>query len=214
MEIVALNPGTAMPDLPIRVVVRSDGSGTTYNFADYLAKVNPGWKDKMGVKTTLTWPASFIGVKGSDGMVKAVKETVGALGYVDFGYARENRLATLQMKNAEGEFVRGASGTFRSALLNSEWATKGVFTGTLTQRPGKGAWPITMGTFVVIPQVVDQIEKINPTVNFFTWALMKGDASVQDSNFVRLPDRVQSLAFKALSSIKDKAGNRVAVKLL
>ncbi|MBC7917939.1 MAG: phosphate ABC transporter substrate-binding protein PstS [Rhodoferax sp.] len=212
-EVAALNPGTALPDLPIKVVVRSDGSGTTYNFADYLAKVNPGWKDKMGVKTTLTWPAAFIGVKGSDGVVKAVKETVGAIGYVDFGYTRESRLATLQMKNAEGEFVRASSAAFRTALLNSDWAVKGVFTSTLTQRPGKGVWPITMGTFVVMPQLVDQLEKVNPTVSFFTWALLKGDAAVQDSNFVRLPDRVQGLAFKALSSIKDKAGNRVAVKM-
>jgi phosphate transport system substrate-binding protein len=109
--------------------------------------------------------------------------------------------------------VRAASGAFRAALLNSDWATKGVFNGTLTQKTGKGVWPITMGTFVVMPQVVDQLDKINPTVNFFTWALLKGDAAVQDSNFVRLPDRVQGLAFKALASIRDKAGNRVAVKL-
>lgn len=212
-EIAALNSGTSLPDLPIKVVVRSDGSGTTYNFADYLAKLSPAWKDKMGVKTSLTWPASFISAKGSDGMVKAVKETVGAVGYVDFGYTKENKLATLQMKNAEGESVRASAASFRTALLNSDWATKGVFNGTLTQRPGKGVWPITMGTFVVMPQVVDQIDKVNATVGFFTWALLKGDASVQDSNFVRLPDRVQALAFKNLASIRDKSGNRVAVKL-
>lgn len=212
-EVAALNPGTALPDIPIKVVVRSDGSGTTFNFADYLSKMNPGWKDKMGVKTTLTWPAAFIGVKGSDGVIKAVKETTGAIGYVDFGYARESRMATPLMKNAEGEFVRASPAAFRAALLNSDWATKGVFTGSLTQRPGKGVWPITMGTFVVMPQLVDQLDKVAPTVGFFTWALLKGDAAVQDSNFVRLPDRVQGLAFKALASIKDKAGNRVTVKV-
>ncbi|MBC7917937.1 MAG: phosphate ABC transporter substrate-binding protein PstS [Rhodoferax sp.] len=212
-EIAALNPGVPLPDMAIKVIVRSDGSGTTYNFADYLAKVSPSWKDKIGVKTSLQWPAAFIAVKGSDGVVKAMKETSGAIGYIDYGYTRENRLATVQMKNLDGEFARASSASFRSALLNSDWAGKGAFTTPLTQRPGKGVWPITMGTFAVIPQVVDQIEKVIPVVNFFTWALIKGDASVQESNFVRLPDRVQGLAFKAISSIKDKSGNRVPTKL-
>ena len=91
-EIVSLNPGNTLPDAPIKVVVRSDGSGTTYNFADYLSKLSPTWKSKYGAKTSLDWPTNFVAVKGSDGVVKAVKEISGAIGYVDYGYVKDNML--------------------------------------------------------------------------------------------------------------------------
>ena len=213
-ELQKLNPGLALPDLPIKVVVRSDGSGTTYNFADYLAKVSPVWKEKNGVRTSFTWPAGFLAAKGSDGVVKAVKETAGAIGYVDYGYVRDNKLNAVQLKNLEGEFTKPSITAFRNALTNSEWVGKGSFTATLTNQPGKGTWPLVMGTFVVLPRVTEKPEQTLPALKFFVWAFLNGDTLVQENNFVRLPDRVQSTAFKTIASIKDKSGNLIGIDLL
>lgn len=213
-ELQKLNPGLTLPDLPIKVVVRSDGSGTTYNFADYLAKMSPAWKEKNGVRTSFTWPAGFLAVKGSDGVVKAVKDTAGAIGYVDYGYVRDNKLNTVQLKNQEGEFAKPSIGAFRNALTNSEWVGKGSFTTTLTNQPGKGTWPLVMGTFVVLPRVTEKPEQTLPALKFFVWAFLNGDTLVQENNFVRLPDRVQSTAFKTIASIKDKSGNLIGIDLL
>lgn len=213
-EIVSLNPGSVLADTPIKVVVRADGSGTTYNFADYLSKLSPAWKLKYGVKTSFDWPANFVAVKGSDGVVKAVKETSGAIGYVDYGYVKDNLLTTVQMKNLEGEFIKPSIIAFRNALGGSEWVSKGLFTGTLTNQAGKASWPITMGTFVVVPKIADQPDQALRVLKFFVWAFVNGDALVQANNFVRLPDRVQASAFKAISSIKDKTGNSIGLSLM
>lgn len=213
-EIVQLNPGLNLPDLPVKVVVRSDGSGTTYNFADYLAKMSPAWKGKYGVKTSFAWPESFLGAKGSEGVVKAVKETTGSIGYVDFGYVRDNRLSAAQLKNLEGDFVMPSINAFRTALAGSEWGSKGTFTTTLTNMPGKGAWPITMGTFAVVPQVTDKADETLRALQFFVWAFLHGDTLVQENNFVRLPNRVQAAAFKAITTVKDKAGTLIGLNLV
>mgnify|MGYP002079385574 CR=1 FL=1 len=213
-DIAKLNPGLALPDLPIKVVVRSDGSGTTYNFADYLSKTSAAWKSRQGVKSNFEWPSGFVAVKGSDGVVKSVKETPGSIGYVDFGYVKDNALAAVQLRNLEGEFVKPSLQAFRTALAGSDWSTKGTFTGTLTEQTGKGSWPITMGTFVVMPKVADQPDQALRALKFFVWAFVNGDALVQANNFVRLPDRVQASAFKAISSIKDKAGNPIGMALM
>jgi phosphate transport system substrate-binding protein len=213
-EIVQLNPGLALPALPITVVVRGDGSGTTYNFSDYLAKISPAWKAKYGVKTGFAWPANYKAVKGSDAVAKTVNSTPGAIGYVDFGYIRDNKLAAVQMRNAEGEFVAPSISAFRSALTSSDWVSTGSFTSTLTNKPGKASWPITMGTFVLVPKVTDQISQTLPALRFFVWSFLNGDSLVQENNFVRLPDRVQAAAFKAITSVKDKAGNPIGMSLM
>jgi phosphate transport system substrate-binding protein len=211
--VAQLNPGLSLPAMPIKVVVRSDGSGTTYNFADYLSKVNATWKTTYGAKTSLTWPSTFIGSKGSDGVVKSVKETIGAIGYVDYGYVKVNRLLSVQMADADGEFIQPSVASFRSAMQASEWNSKGTFSSTLTNIPGKGAWPITMGTFVLVPQVAKKVEQTTAALQFFVWAFMNGDALVQQNNFVRLPDRMQSLAFKAIASVKDSSGKILKLNL-
>ena len=211
--IAQLNPDTALPDLPIKVVVRSDGSGTTYNFADYLAKVSPAWKERYGVKTSLAWPASFMAVKGNEGIVEAVKNTLGAIGYVDYGYVKVNKLRTVQLENAAGEFVQPSMAGFRTALTHSDWGKNGTFTSTLTQMSGKGAWPITMGTFALLPQVTDQPAQTQGVLQFFIWALINGDTLVQQNNFVRLPDRIQAFAFKEITSVRDKSGKTLNVSL-
>lgn len=213
-EIAALNPGIALPDETIKVIVRSDGSGTTYNFADYLSKVSSKWKTTHGAKTSIKWADGFIGAKGSDGVAKAVKDTPGSIAYIDHGYVKEYGLSTAQMKNAEGDFVRPSVSAFKAALVNSEWATSSSFSETLTQKPGKGSWPITMGTFVVIPKVANNPEQTLAALRFFAWAFLNGDTLVQENNFVRLPDRVQAAAFKTITSIKDKSGAPIGMALI
>jgi phosphate transport system substrate-binding protein len=213
-DIAALNPGVPLTNLPIKVVVRADGSGTTHNFADYLSKMSPTWKTRYGVKSHFDWPAQFVAVKGSGGVVKAVKETVGSIGYVDHGYVLDNQLTAVQMKNLAGEFIKPSTVAFRHALNASDWASKGAFTTTLTNQAGKDSWPITMGTFVVVPKVATEPEQTLRVLKFFVWAFLNGDTLVQANNFVRLPDRVQALAFKAISSVKDPSGNPIGMTLM
>jgi phosphate transport system substrate-binding protein len=205
-EITALNPDLALPDLAIQPIVRSDGSGTTYNLADYLGKVNPRWKARFGAKTSLPWPEDFAAYKGSDGMAKGVRDTVGAIGYVDFGYVASYGLSPVQMKNAEGVFLRPSIEAFRAALQRSDWSSQGAFHSTLTEQPGKNVWPITMGTFVVFPKVSQQPQQTAQALQFIVWSFVNGDALVQAHNFVRLPDRVQAAAFKAITSVRDSQG--------
>lgn len=213
-EIAQLNPGLALPDLPIKVVVRSDGSGTTYNYTDYLAKMEPQWQAKFGVKTSIAWPQGFLAVKGSEGVVKAVREAVGAIGYVDFGYVKENKLNPVQLRNLDGAFLLPSNEAFRVALAHSEWVSRGDFSATLTHQPGHGAWPITMGTFALVPLVADKPQETQQALKFFVWAFVHGDALVQEHSFVRLPNRVQAAAYKIISSVKDGAGNPIGLNLL
>lgn len=209
VEIAVLNPGVKLPDAEIKVVVRSDGSGTSYNLGDYLSKVNASWKSSMGAKTTYPWPQGFIGVKGSDAVVKAVRDTVGSIGYVDYGYVKDNKLSVAWMRNQEGEFVKASAAAFRAALMRSDWAQKGVFTGTLTDSHGKESWPLTMGTYALIPRVVESAAQGARTLNYFVWALLKGDAAVEENAFVRLPNNVQASAFKQLITMRDKSGAHI-----
>jgi len=155
-EIQSLNSGLNLPDLLIKPVVRSDGSGTNHYFSDYLSKISPAWKERMGVKTTIAWPTAFIGVKGSDGEAKAVKETAGAIGYIDFNYITSHGLNPVQLRNAGGEFVAPGVDGFRAALRASAWFSDGDFHASLANLPGKESWPITMGSFILVPQVSDK----------------------------------------------------------
>lgn len=213
-EIRQLNPGVALPDVTIRLVVRSDGSGTTYNFTDYLAKMSPAWKQRFGVKPQIAWPQQGIAAKGSEGVVKAVKETAGAIGYVDYGYVADNKLAAVSMRNEDGDFVRPTVQGFQAALSSSDWTSKGVFTGTLTAQRGRTAWPITMGTFILVPRVADRPDQTQAVLKFFVWSFNHGDALVREASFVRLPDRVQASAFKAITSVKDKSGKPLGMSAL
>lgn len=210
-EIRQLNPGVALPDLPIQRVVRGDGSGTTYNFSDYLAKESPAWKQRFGASTLVAWPAGVLPATGSDGVVREVKQRSGAIGYVDFGYVADNGLAGAQVRNEDGEFLRASVLGFRSALSASDWVASGRFTTTLTAQHGKQTWPITMGTFVLVPQVSSQPERTQAALRFFTWSFNHGDALVQQANFVRLPDRVQASAFRVISAVRSKDGRALGL---
>jgi phosphate transport system substrate-binding protein len=210
-EIRSLNPGVTLPDLEIRPVVRSDGSGTTFYFTDYLSRISPAWKDKFGAKTSIAWSAGFIGAKGSDGVVKTVKEMIGAIGYVDFNYVVDHKLNPVRLRNLAGEFVTPGVSAFRAALYASDWSAKGDFHATLSNLPGDNVWPITMGTFVLLPKVSDKSADTARALRFLVWALLEGDQVVENMSFVRLPDKLQALAFKTLSSVTNPQGSPLGI---
>lgn len=204
--IAAGNPGLALPKLAIVPVARQDGSGTTYNFTDYLSKVSPAWKNTFGRNFTINWPSEVTQVKGSGGVVTAVKQTSGAIGYVDYNYVLQDHLAYAKLKNRDGKFVAPNADGFASALHNSSWTSKATFEEMLTDKPGLHSWPITMGTFIIVPRATRHPEHTIATLKFFTWAFMKGDRIVSGMDFVQLPDRVQARIYNELTKIADLNG--------
>jgi phosphate transport system substrate-binding protein len=205
--IVAINPGLSMPQTPIVVVVRQDGSGTTFNFTDYLSKVSPSWRDAFGKNFTIKWPDDVMRVEGSSGVVSAVKQTAGAIGYVDYSYVVQNALIYAKLKNHDGRYIAPGPVGFAAALNNSAWKSKAAFEEMLTDKPGIHSWPITMGTFVIMPQAVKNSTRAISTLKFFTWAFMKGDQIVTQMDFVQLPDLVQARIYNELTKITDAKGN-------
>lgn len=201
-----LNPGLALPSLPITAVTRSDGSGTTYNFTDYLSKSSPAWKASHGSNYSISWVAGTTPVKGSASAVAAVKQTPGAIGYVDFQYVAKNKLSFASLKNRDGKFVSPTGAGFSSAMNNSAWATKGAYEEMLTDKPGAGSWPITASTYAIVPQVSNTPDKTVAAIKFFTWGFVHGDDAVGNTAFVRLPDNVQGRIFGELTTITDSAG--------
>lgn len=204
--IAALNPGLKLPKTDIELVVRQDGSGTTYNFTDYLSKVSNSWKDGFGRNFLVKWPSEAKAAKGSSGVVALLKQTPGAIAYVDYNYVVQDKLAFVKLKNRNGKFVAPLPEAFAAALDNSEWRTKANFEEMLTDKPGQSTWPITMGTFVIIPQAATDSPRMIATLRFFTWAFMNGDRVVSDIDFVRLPDKVQAKIFSELTKVTDSKG--------
>lgn len=211
-EIQALNPGVSLPNLKISPVVRSDSSGTTYHFSDYLSAVNADWKATNGAKAVIAWPANFIATKGSGGVVKAVQETRGAIGYVDYNYVLEAGMNPVQLRNADGNFVAATVAGFRDAVLHSNWSRKGDFTASLVNQPGTEAWPITMGTFIVIPAVSRTSERTLEAMKFVTWGYLHGDQLAREANFVPLPDRVQANAYRELARVTNTNGALIGLQ--
>lgn len=213
-EIRTLNPSAKLPNLPIQVVVRADGSGTTYHFTDYLSKVSGDWQTQRGVKNKFDWPATFLAVKGSSEVAKTVAATNGAIGYVDFNYVREYKLNYAQVKNAAGNFVSPSLENFREAVANSDWLSKGNFISSLTNLKGLKSWPITMGTFIAIPQTVAQGAKGLEVLRFITWGYLHGDQLAKTALFVPLPDLVQARAYGELGKLTDHQGKLIGLYAL
>jgi phosphate transport system substrate-binding protein len=204
--IAALNPHLVLPKMPIIPVVRQDGSGTTYNFTDYLSKASPAWKESRGKNFTIDWPKDVRLAKGSAKISETVRATAGAIGYVDYNYVVQDQLVYVRLKNREGRFVAPSARSFSAALANSGWKSNARYEEMLTDRPGADSWPITMGTFVIVPRQARNTAAMAATLRFFTWAFMKGDQFVDGMDFVRLPDTVQARIFKEMTRITDRDG--------
>ena len=205
-RLAAVNPRASLPALPIVVLVRSDGSGTTYNFTDYLSEASSDWQQVFGRNLAIAWPADTVAVKGSAGVVAALRQTVGAIAYVDYNYVQQEKLAYAKLRNRDGRFVAPSADGFAVALDHSGWKTEGRYEEMLTNKAGGASWPITMGTFVIVPRMAGRPETMIATLKFFTWGFLYGEQIVGAANFVRLPDRVQARVYAEFTKITDSRG--------
>jgi phosphate transport system substrate-binding protein len=185
--IAALNPGLTLPALPIRVIHRSDGSGTTFNFVNYLAKVSPEWKAKIGEGTSVKWPAGY-GGKGNEGVAAYVKQIKGGIGYVELSYALQNKMATVALQNAAGTFVGASAESFAAAAASAQWQNATDFSLVMTDAPGAQAWPITATNFILMHRQPKNVENAKAALEFFRWVYASGDAQATKLHYVPLPD--------------------------
>ncbi|MEP6503217.1 MAG: phosphate ABC transporter substrate-binding protein PstS [Betaproteobacteria bacterium] len=213
-EIRALNPDAKLPARAIRLVVRADGSGTTYHFSDYLSRSNAAWKQKFGVASRLEWPAGAIAVKGSAEVSKAVRATPDSIAYIDYNYMVDDGLAAVSMKNADGQFVEAGTASFHEAVMHSTWYTTGDFSTELNGLPGPKSWPITMGTYIAIPRVAADGERAARALQFITWAYLNGDALARTAKFVPLPEKVQASAYAEIAKVAGPAGEAIGMSLM
>jgi len=207
--ISSLNPGLSLPKAAIAAIARVDGSGSTYNLTDYLSRTSPLWKNNFGTQFIVKWPAEIQQVKGSSGIVAAVKQTSYSISYIDYNYVMQDKLAYVQLKNADGNFVAPNPASFESALNHSAWKTQGNFNEMLTEKSGANSWPITMGTFVIMPRIAVNSDKTIATLKFFSWGFIQGDRYVNNLDFVHLPDSVQAKIYKQMMTITDTKGNHL-----
>ena len=186
-EIAALNAGLALPNVRITVVHRSDGSGTTFNFVNYLSKVNPEWKAKVGEGVAVRWP-SGLGGKGNEGVAAYTKRINGALGYVELSYATINKMSHVSMQNAAGKFVQPTLDSFRAAAASADWKNSKDFYLVITDAPGEASWPITATNFMLMQKVPTSAERAKASLEFFKWVYANGDKSAEALGYVPLPD--------------------------
>ncbi len=186
-RIAALNGGVQLPARKITVVHRSDGSGTTFNFSNYLSKASADWKGRVGEGTALRWPGG-IGGKGNEGVAAYVKQIKGAIGYVELSYALQNNLTYLRMKNAAGNFVNPNSDTFSAAAASADWANAKDFYLVMTDAPGENSWPITATNFILMYKQPKNAASAKDARDFFQWVYAEGDAQAQALDYVPLPD--------------------------
>jgi phosphate transport system substrate-binding protein len=191
----ALNPKINLPDLAIVPIHRADGSGTTFNFTYYLGEVSPDWKSQVGVATTVDWPGG-IGAKGNDGVANNVATTKGAIGYVEFAYADQNKLTYAAMANKAGKVVIPNMEAFQAAAANADWDHAPGFYLILANQPGDKSWPMTAATFILLPKDPPNKAAAKDAIDFFKWAYEKGDKMAEDLDYIPMPDSVVALVEK------------------
>lgn len=208
-EIAALNPGVKLPADDITVVYRADGSGTTFLFTDYLSKVSGEFKGKVGADTTVKWPAG-VGGKGNEGVAVSVQRIKGSVGYVEYAYAKKNKIAHTQLKNKDGQWVQPDDDNFKAAAASADWAGTPGNAVILTDQPGKTSWPITGASFILMHKTQADAAKGKEVLKFFDWALKNGGTQATELEFVPLPASVVKLVQDGWKAqIKDAAGKAV-----
>jgi len=198
-KLTALNPDAKLPDQEIVVVHRSDGSGTTYIWTDYLSKISPEWKSKVGTNTSVNWPTG-IGGKGNEGVAGQIKQTPGALGYVELIYAVQNKMPYAEVKNSAGEFVKPTIESVTAALATAEIPDDFRF--SMTNAPGKEAYPIAGATWLLVYEQQKDAAKGKKLVEFLKWAAKDGEKMVKDLLYAPLPDNLQQRVLKRIDEIK------------
>lgn len=205
--IAELNPKLALPDAAIAVVRRADGSGTTFIFTNYLSKVSPEWKQKVGEGTAVQWPVG-LGGKGNEGVSAFVQRLPGAIGYVEYAYALQNKMTYALLQNASGNYPVPNDTSFKAAAAYADWS-KSAFFEILTNEPGKDSWPITGATFILMHKVQDKPAQGLESLKFFEWAYRNGAKMADDLDYVPLPESLVKLIHASWSQVKDAAGKPV-----
>ena len=200
-----LNPEAKLPGQAIAVVRRSDGSGTTFVFTDYLAKVSADWKSKVGVNTSVEWPVG-LGAKGNEGVANNVMQAKGAIGYVEYAYAKQNKLAFAKTINKDGKTVEPNLASFQAAAANAKWDSVPGFGVILTDQPGASSWPITSATFILIHKKPADPAAAATALKFFAWAYTKGGKMAGDLDYVPMPDNVVQSIKKEWSQVTGPDG--------
>ena len=208
-EIVSLNPGVKLPAEDITVVHRADGSGTSFLFTDFLSKSNPEFKKVVGAGTAAKWPVG-VGGKGNEGVAANVQRIKNSIGYVEFAYAKKNKMLFTQLKNKDGQFVEPSEESFKAAASNADWAKTPGFGVVLTNQPGKASWPITGATFVLLQKVQADGVKGKEVLKFFDWAYKNGTAMATELDYVPMPAAVIKLVEDSWKAqLKDASGKAI-----
>jgi phosphate transport system substrate-binding protein len=191
-KIKAANPGVNLPNLAITVVHRADGSGTTWIFTNYLDKVSPEWHSKAGTGKSVSWPTG-IGGKGNEGVAAYVQRVNGAIGYVEYAYALQNKMTSVLLKNAEGIYVSPTIDTFQAAASNADWKNAPGFYMVLTNQPGKNSWPITGASFILVQKDQKDLNKAKIMLNYFQWCYLHGGDMAKQLHYIPMPQNVVNL---------------------
>ena len=208
--ITALNPGVSLPDDAIAPVRRADGSGTTFLFTNYLSKVNAEWKAKVGEGTAVNWPAGA-GGKGNEGVSAFVQRLPNSIGYVEYAYAKQNKMSHVLLRNKDGVYVGPDDVNFKAAAAGAEWNK--TFYQVLTEQPGKDSWPITGATFILMYKNTEKPASSANALKFFDWAYASGDKMAADLDYVPMPDNVEAMVRKQWAdNLKDASGKALAYK--
>jgi phosphate transport system substrate-binding protein len=204
-----LNPQAKLPSDAIAIVHRSDGSGTTFIFTDYLSKVSPEWKANVGANTAVEWPAG-IGAKGNEGVANNVAQTRGSIGYVEYAYAKQNKLTVTKVVNRDGKAVAPEAAAFQAAAASADWVGTPGFSVILTDEPGAQSWPIAGATFILVPKQPPDAEAAAEALKFFAWAYANGSQMAEALDYVPMPEKVVAAIKKMWANeIKDRDGKPI-----
>lgn len=208
--IKAMNPDLSLPDAPITTVFRSDGSGTTFNFTDYLAKVSPDWSKSVGVDKTVKWPTSATGAggKGNEGVASYVNRMKNSIGYVEYAYAKQNNMAHVALKNAAGNVVQPSAESF-AAAGDIDWSQQPGFYKVITNSETAQAWPIAAATFILVHKQPENPKQVAGVLNFFDWAYTQGDDSAMALDYVPFSDTAVALFKAQWNEVKGQDGQPV-----
>jgi phosphate transport system substrate-binding protein len=206
--IAKLNPKIKLPATAIAVVHRSDGSGTTFNFTDYLTKVSPDWAKTVGEDAAVDWPTG-LGGKGNEGVSAMTGRTVGAIGYVEYAYALQNKMTYTKLVNKDGDAVAPDTKSFQAAAANADWKSVPDFYLILTNQPGKESWPITATSFILMRKTADKPDRSKEVLDFFAWSYGHGGALAASLDYVAMPPNVVTLVEGSWKAIKGADGKPV-----
>ncbi|MEO7116614.1 MAG: phosphate ABC transporter substrate-binding protein PstS [Caldimonas sp.] len=208
--LIAVNPGVPLPNETISAVRRADGSGTSFIFTHYLSKVNPVWKAKVGEGTAVNWPTGA-GGKGNEGVSAFVQRLPNSIGYVEYAYAKQNKMTYTLLKNRDGNFVAPEADNFKAAAAGADWSRS--FYQVLTDQAGKDTWPISGATFILMYKTQEKPASAANSLKFFDWAFAHGDKMADDLEYVPLPASVKDLVHKSwTANIKDASGKAIGWK--